>query len=218
VLSILTGWFLALVLGFRHASEPDHLIAVSTLVADESNARRAAWLGAVWGVGHSLSFLIVGGVLLACRQQMPANVGDMFELVVGIMLVGLGLRSLLRARRSMHAHPPVAHAHAHVAGDWVALARRPLSIGLVHGLAGSGALTALVLASMPNLGSGLIYMVCFGAGSVVGMAFLSGVAGTPLRWLNERRYMHAALGALAGVMSLVLGLTCSWPIAARLLA
>ena len=85
MLSVITGWSLALVLGVRHASEPDHLVAVSTLVADEANARKAAILGAVWGVGHSLSLLIVGGILLVCRIQLSDHVADMFEFAVGLI-------------------------------------------------------------------------------------------------------------------------------------
>jgi high-affinity nickel-transport protein len=232
VLSVLTGWSLALLLGVRHASEPDHLVAVSTLVADQPNAARASLLGAIWGVGHSISLFVIGGLLLLFRLHLSARVADLFELAVATMLLVLGGRALTRALRvhsaiasdsrpqavvshhHQHTATPASHAH----GAALRVARRPLLIGLVHGLAGSGALTALVLANMPTLGSGMIYMLCFGAGSVIGMAALTGLVGAPLRWLNERRVMHAALGAVAGVMSVALGVSCGWPVVARLIA
>ncbi len=227
--SVLTGWLLALLLGVRHASEPDHLAAVSTLLAEHSHAhpRKSAWLGAFWGVGHSLALLAVGGVLLLMHLRMPGPMADLFELAVAAMLLVLGARSLRRAvragrsgQRSLHVHHGAPHVHAgpadhlHV-GRWT-MAKRPLLIGLVHGLAGSGALTALALASMPSLGSGLVYMLLFGAGSIVGMALLTGLAGWPLRQLAQRTHVQAALSGLAGVISLVLGVLWGWPLLLRL--
>ena len=220
--SVFTGWALALLLGIRHASEPDHLVAVSTLVTDHPSARRAAFQGAVWGVGHSLSLFAVGSLLLLFRLHLSEHVADGFEFAVGCMLLGLGLRSLKRAidvNRTAdvkaHTHSHGAH-HAHDSLSALQLAKRPLLVGVVHGLAGSGALTALVLANMPSVTAGLVYMLCFGVGSIIGMSLLSGAAGTPLRWLSQRRSMQAALGAVAGAMSLALGVSCAWPIVARL--
>ena len=221
VLSIFTGWALALVLGIRHASEPDHVVAVSTLVTDETTAARAAFQGAVWGLGHSISLFTVGSLLLMFRLRLSEGVAELFELTVAVMLLGLGLRSLMRAfsarREAAHVHPEHStHAHEHKSP--LQLARRPLAIGLVHGLAGSGALTALVLANMPSIVAGLVYMLCFGAGSIVGMALLTGAAGTPLRWLSKRRSLQAALGATAGAMSFGLGLSVAWPILSKLVS
>jgi hypothetical protein len=209
VLSVLTGWSLALLLGVRHASEPDHLVAVSTLVAYQPSAARASLLGAIWGVGHSISLFVIGGLLLLFRLHLSTRVADLFELAVAGMLLVLGGRALKRALR--------VRSQSHH-GAALRLARGPLLIGLVHGLAGSGALNVLVLANMPTLGSGMIYMLCFGIGSVVGMTLLTGAVGAPLRWLNERRVMQAALGALAGAMSVALGVSSGWPIVSRLMA
>jgi high-affinity nickel permease len=227
--SVLTGWLLALLLGMRHASEPDHLAAVSTLLAEHPHAHphRSAWLGAFWGLGHSLALLGVGGVLLLLHLRMPGQVADLFELGVAAMLLVVGARSLRRAvqtgrsgRSALHTHHGTAHVHEgpadhlHV-GRWT-MARRPLMIGLVHGMAGSGALTALALASMPSLGSGLVYMLLFGAGSSLGMALLTGLAGWPLRQLAQRAHVQIALSGLAGVISLVLGVLWGWPLLLRL--
>src|SRR5882762_3020941 len=94
---ILTGSALGSLLGMRHALEPDHLTAVSTLVtasAGERGGVRAAMLGASWGLGHTLSLVIVGAVLVGLRAEMPARIADLFELFVAIMLVGLGVRAI----------------------------------------------------------------------------------------------------------------------------
>jgi hypothetical protein len=143
------------------------------------------------------------------------------------MLLVLGARSIQRAVRlgrgghvahhshggDAHAHP-VMEAHLHVAS--LTLARRPLLLGLIQGLAGSGALVALALSNMPSLGSGLTFMVCFGSGSVIGMSALSGLIGAPLGRYARRRRVRVALIACAGVVSLVLGLIWGWPLVWRL--
>src|SRR5437764_12773845 len=123
---VLTGSALGTLFGMRHALEPDHLTAVSTLVTGERSSMRAAMLGASWGLGHTLSLVVVGAVLLVLRAEMPARVADIFELFVAIMLIVLGIRAM-----SVTATP-----HAHM-GRWT-MARRPLLVGAVHGLAGSG--------------------------------------------------------------------------------
>ncbi|HKP62223.1 MAG TPA: hypothetical protein VJV78_36070 [Polyangiales bacterium] len=208
--SLITAWTLALALGVRHASEPDHLVAVSTLVAGEPNARRAARLGAIWGIGHSLALLVVGGALLVLHGQLSVRMAAVFELGVAGMLLLLGFRSIARAVQIRRGESGHEHGHGHMYGGW-----RSLSVGLVHGLAGSGALTALALASMPSLGSGLVYMVCFGLGSVVGMAALSGLIGVPLSRACSRLQLRAAALATTGLLSVVVGLAWGWPLLSR---
>src|SRR5256714_684357 len=159
VIELVTSSGLGSLLGMRHALEPDHLTAVSTLVTGERSSVRAAMLGASWGVGHTLSLVIVGAALVVLRTEMPARVADIFEMFVAVMLVALGIRAIVLAVRQgpigpahTHHHGHIVHKHAgatpHVhVGRWT-LARRPLLVGAVHGLAGSGALTALVLATL----------------------------------------------------------------------
>jgi len=219
---------LSFLLGARHASEPDHLAAVTTLLADAPNARRAAWLGAFWGVGHAASLFILGGVLVLLRQQLPAAAGDALELCVAVMLLGLGIHSLARAialgqsgRPTHHTHGELTHAHPmhepHLHLTSLTLARRPLLIGLMHGLAGSGALAALTMASMPTLGAALGSMALFGAGSVFGMSALSGLIGVPLGRLARARYRYVRVGliAVAGLTSTCVGVLWGWPLLLR---
>ena len=210
MLAVFTTWTLAFVLGLRHATEPDHVAAVATLVPEQRTLQRGLQLGAAWGVGHSLAIFACGGALLLLRKSMSERVSDWLELGVAGMLLLLGTRSLLRALQTKrHAHPEAHAAHAH--GP-----RRSLLIGLLHGVAGSGSLAALVFANMTSLRAGLGFLFCFGTGSMLGMAALAGFASAPLRLLTRKADTHALLFAFAGVLSLCIGVHCGWPIAQRL--
>src|SRR5262249_442502 len=139
----LVSCLLGLLLGARHALEPDHLTAISTLVAERRGARAGLVLGAFWGLGHSITLLGAGVLLTGLHRTMPPRLAEAFELVVAVMLIVLGARSLARARASRgplraHSHGGSTHSHAgataHVhVGRWT-LATRPLLVGLVHGL------------------------------------------------------------------------------------
>jgi len=159
----------------------------------------------------------VSGVALVARAELPPWLSSVFELAVAVMLLGLGVRGLWVASRLgrhgpeiAHHHGPVSHAHAgpsdHMhAGRWT-LARRPFLIGLVHGLAGSGALTAWAVASAKTQGGGLLYVLAFGIGSVAGMAALTGALGASLRrWVREPRG-QVRLAAASGGFSILLSL------------
>jgi hypothetical protein len=224
MVALLTGSLLALALGVRHSIEPDHLAAVSTIVA-ERRGRRAAVQGAAWGLGHTVSLLAIGAVLLVLRRTLPARLDDVLEWMVALTLLLLGARAIRRAAQlacqgpvASHAHGGRPHVHAgpadhvHLAG-WT-LARRPLVVGLLHGLAGSGALTAI---AMPTLGSGLWFLLCFGIGAMAGMALMCGLAGLALGGLFSRRGARWLIGG-AGVLSLLLGLIKGWPLTMRLLS
>jgi hypothetical protein len=229
VFEVFTGSALGTLLGMRHALEPDHLTAVSTLVTGERSSMRAALLGASWGVGHTLSLVAVGGVLIVLRAEMPAHVADLFELLVAIMLVALGVRAISIAVRQgpvgpahTYHHGRVVHKHAgatpHVhVGHWT-LARRPLLVGAVHGLAGSGALTALVLATLTSTAARLTYMTLFGFGSTLGMAVLSVMLGWPLAKIGANRTITRALSIAVGCLSIGLGLFWGYPLTSRLLS
>jgi hypothetical protein len=215
-LDLIVSSGLGSLVGMRHALEADHLAAMSTLVSRESSGVRAALLGAYWGLGHTLSLVAVGAVVVLLRLQMPASMTDVFELMVGVMLVGLGLRSIMQAARqgsdgpiALHRHGWIVHSHpgvpAHVhIGSWT-LARRPLVIGALHGLAGSGALTALVLATLPTTASRLAYLALFGLGSMLGMAALSGLIGWPLARLASHQSIARLVTVVVGCVSTILG-------------
>ena len=219
-----------LALGMRHALEPDHLAAVSTLASAEHGGMRAGLrLGVFWGLGHSLSLLVVGGTLALLGAQMPTRLGLFFELAVAVMIVALGLRAVMKAvqegrRGDQHTHAHAGLTHTHTAPSehlhlsrWT-LATRPLLIGLMHGLAGSGALTALVLAELPTAAERLSYIVLFGSGSVVGMTLLTGLAGVPMMKLARTPKLAAALLLFIGLFSTGVGAWWGWTALQPLLA
>jgi len=211
-----------LLLGIRHACEPDHLLAVSTLISRARGARRATTLGLAWGMGHTASLVVVGAGLAAMHLQLTSTMAELFEFGVSLMLIALGSRSVCIAWRQgahgpahRHSHGLLTHEHGgaldhlHV-GGW-SLARRPLLVGVVHGLAGSGALTALVMASLPTLSSQVAYILVFGAGSAIGMATLSACAGGALTWLVDQRAVMRGLSWTSGALSLAYGVWTGSP-------
>jgi hypothetical protein len=215
VIEFITSSGLGSLLGMRHALEPDHLAAVTTLVSGERNGYKAAWLGACWGLGHTFALVVVGAALVALRAEMPAPVATAFEFLVAVMLIALGIRAIVIAARQNtrlghhHRHGFAMHSHAGVPphvhiGTWT-LARRPLLVGAVHGLAGSGALTALVLATLPTTAARLTYMALFGLGSTLGMAALSGLLGWPLARLGANTTLARAVSLAVGCVSTALG-------------
>ncbi len=228
-LEFLTSTSLGSLLGMRHALEPDHIAAVSTLVTGEKNGVKAALLGACWGIGHTVSLLVVGTALVVLRAEMPARLGDTFELAVAVMLIGLGLRAIYLAARqgaagAVHAHQHGGRVHVHRGtpahihiGAWT-LARRPLLVGALHGLAGSGALTALVVTTLPSTTARLTYMAVFGLGSTLGMAALSGMLGWPLARLGSHRSVVRAVSLAVGCSSTALGLFWGYPLLVRILS
>jgi high-affinity nickel-transport protein len=228
VVELVTSSGLGSLLGMRHALEPDHLAAVSTLVTRERSGYRAVLVGACWGVGHTLSLLTVGAALILLRMEMTARVSDVFEFCVALMLVGLGWRAIYQAARQgpagpahIHQHGQVVHVHAGVpahvhVGRWT-LARRPLLVGAVHGLAGSGALTALVLTTLPTTAARITYISLFGLGSTIGMAALSGLLGWPLARLGTHRAFARGMSLVVGCVSIGLGVVWGYPLVIRLL-
>lgn len=225
---LLVTSLLGSLLGMRHALEPDHLAAVTTLIGRERNSYRAALLGASWGVGHTFALLAGGAVLVVLRTEMPPALTDMFELLVAFMLVALGLRSIRIAARQgpegpthLHQHGGVVHRHAGVpahvhVGRWT-LSRQPLIVGAIHGLAGSGALTTLVLATLPSTSARLAYMAVFGLGSTAGMAALSGILGWPLARLGAHHAIGRTISFAVGCLSTAIGIGWGYPAIARLL-
>jgi high-affinity nickel-transport protein len=167
---------LGLLLGLRHAFEADHVAAVSTIVSRERSPLRSGSIGAFWGVGHLTSLLLVGlpVVGLGLRLRFPHGLDLPLELGVAAMIVCLGLGGLARGRAASPAH---GHVHFH---SLRALGTRPFWIGAAHGLAGSGALTLVILATMPSRRDGLLYLGCFGLGSIAGMAAASVALSIPL--------------------------------------
>ena len=210
---------LGFLLGLRHAFEPDHLAAVSTLVTRAGRLRDAARLGVAWGVGHTVSVGLVALLVIALGIQLPAPLATLAELLVALLLVGLGGLVLLRYARGrwhMHAHDhggsahlhlhshaqESSHSHAHARWD----VRRSVGLGLAHGLAGSGAVLVLIVAATPGAAPRLGYVVAFGAGTIAGMVAVSLALGVVVGAASRRGERVATVLHLgAATASVVLG-------------
>jgi high-affinity nickel-transport protein len=199
-MTIIPSLVLGLALGARHATDADHIAAIGTVAADGGSARRAALVGAAWGVGHSASVLLVGGALVLLRLPMPARVGLALEFLAAVMLITLGARSLL-ARR--HGRAAVSNV-------------RPLLVGVVHGLAGSAVLALLVLGTTTTALEAAVYLACFCAGTIAGMALITALLTVPAR-LNTARALSVDRGLrlAAGVASVAIGLAMAHRIGVR---
>ncbi|HWT01715.1 MAG TPA: hypothetical protein VN256_15820 [Pyrinomonadaceae bacterium] len=219
---------LGLVFGLKHATEVDHVIAVSTIVSEQRNFLRAALVGGVWGIGHTISLVAVGVVVLALRVTIPEQVSGWLEFGVALMIIGLGVAACARAlrrRRDVHIHrhdhDGLAHAHVHFHEQDAAhtespgphshavrrIGLKPLLVGAMHGLAGSAALTLLVLTQIESAALGLLYLAVFGLGSIVGMLLMSGLIALPFIFSARKLTgIHHGLQAAAGAFSIAFGL------------
>jgi hypothetical protein len=189
---------LGLLLGLRHAFEADHVAAVSTIVSRQRRPLRSGSIGAFWGVGHLASLLLVGLPVVGFGVRFPHGLDLPLELGVAAMIVFLGIGGLARSRSAAPAH-----GHSHSLRD---LGTRPFWIGAAHGLAGSGALTLVILATMPSRRDGLLYLGCFGLGSIAGMAAASMVMSLPLAIPGVTASWTARISRAVSLASVIFGL------------
>lgn len=216
---------LGLLMGLRHSLEADHVAAVSTMVAGAgSKLRHAPVLGALWGLGHTAALFAAGLVVLLLSVNIPEQVSAGLEFGVAAMLIFLaattltGFRAgrLLRRRGHSHAHAHpehgIMHSHEHSHGAGHSHSHRPLAIGMVHGLAGSGALMLFLLSQIQSVPVGLAYIAVFGAGSVASMAGASTLIGLPFSKAKGRR-LALALRYAAGIATLCIGAGMAYDLA-----
>ena len=235
------------VLGIRHATDPDHVIAVSTIVSRERSLVKAGLIGILWGLGHTLTITAVGAAIILFGLVIPVRVGLTMEFCVGMMLILLGILNLTgmmnwMSQRFSPVHPPVTgeHAHIHVHDGQMHLHRhshtpggehhresldpprwiqrsfagmglyhtlRPFFVGIVHGLAGSAAIALLVLSTIQQPRWGVLYLLIFGLGTVIGMMLITGAMAVPFSLAGYRfGWLNRGLVTGSGLISLAFGL------------
>lgn len=224
---VMLGFFL----GMKHATDADHVVAVTTFVTRERSVRSAILIGLLWGVGHTLSICIVGSAIILFDIVVPERLGLSFEFCVALMLILLGLLNLQSFVRWIRAN--ILMKKAIVAGasvdspapapdveermrrwvEWrigslgLPQMLRPLAVGLVHGLAGSAAVALLVLPMIHNAGWACAYLFVFGLGTILGMMMITGAIAWPCaRFGGRSSGVRHGLTQLAGVLSLSFGL------------
>ena len=228
LLSIIAlGFFL----GMRHATDADHVVAVTTIVSRERSVRSAALIGILWGLGHTITIFLVGSLIILFGIVIPPRLGLTMELSVGLMLILLGILNLsgmmrwikenFGGRGSAHSHANGDHTHSHTVESAASLGwmdrvfgrlslyqlLRPLAVGIVHGLAGSAAVALLVLTTIRVPAWAMVYLFVFGLGTVAGMMLITAAIAVPFT-VSENRFarMNQFLATASGVISLVFGL------------
>lgn len=241
MLTLVSSLVLGFLLGLRHATDADHVIAVSTIVGRERHLLPAARVGALWGIGHTGAILLAGSVLIATGAVVPPAIARWLELGVGLMLVGLGAMAIVAALRSVEqpfvpvvgsGQPPVFHRrapaaihgkpHRHLFGGLLHVhggpgqsshrlswpqKLRPLLVGLVHGLAGTAAVSLLVLGTIDDPWQAIVYLAVFGLGTIGGMMLATAAIALPFA-LSAKRAPHVnrVLQLVAGGGSVVFGI------------
>jgi sulfite exporter TauE/SafE len=208
------------VFGLQHATEADHLAAVSTIVSEKKNLLTASIVGGLWGVGHTISLFVVGLLVIFLKLEISESVETKLEACVGLMLVILGvnaLRKLFRADKiHVHTHEHDGHRHVHIhthsskskEESHHRLSPRSVVIGMIHGLAGSAALMLLVVPTIKSQAVALLYILIFGIGSIGGMMAMSFLIGLPFHFTVGRfDLLNRGIRLLAGVFSLALGIS-----------
>lgn len=224
---------LGFVVGIQHALEADHLAAVAAMGRGRTSRRALILRGGFWGLGHTVTLLLICGLLLILGETISPRVESLLELAVGVMVMLLGVKvltGLCGKRPHFHVHQHDngvrhVHAHSHVhAGEShnesahrhehsdLGLGRA-LAVGMMHGAAGSAGLLVLAAAASSAL-DGLGYVLAFGVGSILGMATLSFVASYPLALLERSApWLNAATAAAIGCAAMIIGgrlVTASW--------
>jgi len=222
---------LGIVVGIQHAFEPDHISAISTQILKskfdtkptkqliKQSITKSSILGAVWGAGHTTTLVLIGFLVYALAITIHDHIFEEFEFAVGIMLVFLGMSTIFNKKIQFkhkhphshkdgtihldeHNHEDSNHKHTH----------KSYLIGLVHGLAGSGSLVVLSAVALDDVRMILGFIVVFGVGSMIGMAFVGSLLGIPLAFTNRITSMQKIFKYIAGIFSIIIGINIMYQI------
>jgi len=226
--SLLATLALGFGLGLKHALDADHLVAICTIAGRERSLWRSSLIGALWGLGHTASLFVAAVAVIVLRVSISPTLALSMEFCVGIMLIVLSgdllrriFRGEMRIHAHHHAHDGAEHAHLHVHVDGAkdhahhGIGHKPFFVGVVHGLAGSAALTLFVLSTISNPWAGLLYILIFGAGTIAGMLIMSSLISLPFSLASRKlRGLSDPLQLGIGVGSFAFALFYTWQIVA----
>ncbi len=226
MLSFLTILFLGFLLGMRHATDPDHVVAVTAIVAKQPGIAKAGLIGVLWGLGHTFTIFVVGTMIILFQVTIPPRAGLSMELSVAAMLILLGILNLTGTLRWLQERFGVStRASFSSNGELVSTQRsrsqglglynvlRPLVIGVVHGLAGSAAVALLVMTTIRDPWWAITYLFLFGAGTIAGMMLITTVIAIPFAF-TVRKYSgwNRGMAVASGLLSLGFGVFLSYRI------
>ncbi len=209
---------LGLLLGMRHSTDPDHVVAVSTIVSKQRSIRQAGLIGTIWGLGHTLTIFAVGSMIILFGVVIPPRLGLSMEFSVALMLILLGVLNLTGVMQRMTSYltrkplsvPTISKAETlldrSIGRFGVYQCVRPLVIGIVHGLAGSAAVALLVLSTIHSPVWATVYLLVFGAGTMVGMMCMTAAMAVPLAFAGSRfTSISRGFSVASGVVSVCFG-------------
>jgi hypothetical protein len=204
--------FFGFLFGVRHATDPDHVVAVTTIVSREKTIGKSAGIGAMWGLGHTLTLALLGGAIVWSGVRIPERVAFAFEFGVALMLIALGLYCLGNyfQRLRLLARDEFERSILSIRRGYLG----SFCVGTVHGIAGSGALALLILPMVhdPLLAAG--YLAVFGLGTIAGMVGITMAIAFPVSWTAQfSTALHRRIGLAAGFASITFGLFMAYQIA-----
>ena len=226
MVSIVMILLLGFALGMRHATDPDHVVAVTTIVARQRGVAKAGLIGALWGLGHTFTIFIVGAAIILFGVTIPPRLGLSMELAVAAMLILLGILNLTGTLRQLQEQflrksPAIdlddETLQTDATGTGAGLGRyntfRPLIVGVVHGLAGSAAVALLVMTTIHDPWWAIAYLLLFGFGTVAGMILITALIAMPLVW-SQRKFSswNQRMTVVSGVISLAFGFFLTYQI------
>jgi ABC-type nickel/cobalt efflux system permease component RcnA len=218
-LGLLSILGLGFTLGIKHAIEPDHVIAVSTIASQSKKLWKSSLAGVFWGIGHTTTLFIVGMVLILMKGNISEKWVMSLEFLVGLMLVYFGIttiKSFKNIHVHTHEHDQDLHKHVHSHnhnGDHVHVHKhqnssygKSLFMGLIHGLSGSAAMVLLTMSTVNSAWEGSLYILIFGVGTVVGMLFFTTVIGIPFVLSSNKIGINRTLTQITGGISTAFGI------------
>lgn len=192
--SLLSVLFFSLLLGAKHAVEPDHIIAVSTLASRSNTMKTSSLAGIYWGIGHTMTLLICGFIVIGLKATISETTALTLESLVGVMLIVLGIRAILSTENKVKPSRTGTHY------------AKAMGIGFVHGLAGSAAMVLLVMSTIDTVWQGSLYMIVFGIGTCAGMLLFTSLIGIPFTFKKSTLQWQTLLSKAAGTVSLLFGI------------
>jgi len=209
LLALLFGF----ILGLEHTLDLDHLVAVSTIASENKSLGKSLLIGGAWGFGHTLILFAVGMLVLTFKLTIPNSLTRFFELLVGMMLIGLGVWVIQRVRRSgvhihRHSHRRYSHIHVHSHKNTKSHhhVHKSLLVGMLQGLAGSAGLMLIMVLTMKTVIQGFIFILLFGLGTIAGMAIVGTIISLPFLLTKWSVKVNKRIKMLTGLLSIGLGL------------
>lgn len=234
---------LGFLLGLKHATEADHIVAVTTIVSEQQSLWRSALIGTFWGIGHTVALFFAGVVVILLRVRIPESIANILEFFVALMIIFLGMRILYKLSFNKETfmykyhYNTILHSHMsyeietqshnllvnsiknemqHSSNKLSSVGWRPLFIGIVHGLAGSAALTLLILTEITKGRGqllGIVYLLIFGVGSIGGMILMSTIISLPFIFTSAKfETVNRPIKLIASIGSIIFGFYYAWEI------